>query len=59
MQERLPGMPYYEPTDRGAEAEIGKRLEAIRDARKAGSGQAPGAARSNDGPRIGAKKWPG
>jgi putative ATPase len=30
LTERLPGQPYYEPTDRGAEAEIGERLRAIR-----------------------------
>jgi putative ATPase len=29
LPERLPGQPYYEPTDRGAEAEIGERLRAI------------------------------
>jgi putative ATPase len=30
----LPGQPYYEPTDRGAEAEIGERLRSIRERRR-------------------------
>jgi putative ATPase len=30
----LPGQPYYEPTDRGAEAQIGERLRSIRARRR-------------------------
>jgi putative ATPase len=30
LPERLPGQPYYEPTERGAETEIGERLRSIR-----------------------------
>jgi putative ATPase len=32
---RLPGMPYYEPSNRGTEQEIGKRLESLRAAKSA------------------------
>jgi putative ATPase len=30
LPEPLPGQPYYEPTERGAETEIGERLRSIR-----------------------------
>jgi putative ATPase len=30
LPRRLPGMPYYEPADRGVEKEIGTRLKALR-----------------------------
>jgi putative ATPase len=30
----MPGQPYYDPTDRGVEAEIGARLHSIRDRRR-------------------------
>jgi putative ATPase len=31
LPERLPGQPYYQPTDRGVEAEIGRRLRSTRE----------------------------
>ena len=30
LPEEMPGQPYYEPNDRGAEASIGERLRSIR-----------------------------
>jgi putative ATPase len=38
----LPGQPYYEPTDRGAEAEIGERLRFIRARRQRPGEENPG-----------------
>jgi putative ATPase len=35
----LPGQPYYEPTDRGVEAEIRERLRSIRDRKRKQPGQ--------------------
>jgi putative ATPase len=37
----LPGQPYYEPTDRGAEAPIGERLRSIRARRRKPGGNRP------------------
>ncbi|HEV3231656.1 MAG TPA: replication-associated recombination protein A [Candidatus Dormibacteraeota bacterium] len=33
LPRRLPGMPYYRPTDRGREAALGERLRALRERR--------------------------
>ena len=38
----LPGQPYYEPSDRGAEAEIGERLRSIRARRRRPGHKSPG-----------------
>ena len=34
LPDAMPGQPYYDPTDRGVEAEIGERLRTIRDRRR-------------------------
>jgi putative ATPase len=34
LPSEMPGQPYYDPTDRGVEAEIGERLRSIRDRRR-------------------------
>jgi putative ATPase len=34
LPDAMPGQPYYDPTDRGVEAEIGERLRSIRDRRR-------------------------
>jgi putative ATPase len=34
LPRELPGQPYYEPADRGVEAEMGERLRSIRDRKR-------------------------
>jgi putative ATPase len=38
LPEQLVGRRFYEPTETGAEAELAKRLAALRGRRKTGSG---------------------